>query len=42
LTLSEREEISRGLAAHQSARLLARLLDRSPSTVSRELARIGG
>ena len=42
LTLSEREEISRGLAAHQSARLLARLLGRSPSTVSRELGRNGG
>jgi IS30 family transposase len=26
LTLSEREEISRGIAAHQSARLMARLL----------------
>ena len=42
LTLSEREEISRGLATHQSARLLARLLGRSPSTVSRELGRNGG
>jgi IS30 family transposase len=42
LTLSEREEISRGIAAHQSARSMARLLDRSPSTVSRELSRNGG
>jgi IS30 family transposase len=42
LTLSEREEISRGLAAHQSARSMARLLGRSPSTVSRELKRNGG
>ena len=42
LTLSEREEISRGLAAHQSARSMARLLGRSPSTVSRELSRNGG
>ena len=42
LTLSEREEISRGLAAHQSARSMATLLGRSPSTVSRELSRNGG
>ena len=42
LTLSEREEISRGLAAHQSARSMARLLGRSTSTVSRELSRNGG
>jgi transposase, IS30 family len=42
LTLSEREEISRGIAAHQSARSLARLLGRSASTVSRELSHNGG
>ena len=36
LTLAEREEISRGIAAHQSTRSMARLLGRSPSTVSRE------
>jgi IS30 family transposase len=42
LTLSEREEISRGIAAHQSARSMATLLGRSPSTVSRELSRNGG
>ena len=42
LTLSEREMISRGIAAHQSARSMARLLDRSPSTVSREIGRNGG
>src|ERR1700726_1529468 len=42
LTLSEREEISRGIAAAQSARSMARLLGRSPSTVSRELSRNGG
>jgi len=41
LTLSEREEISRGIAAHRSARSMARL-GRSPSTVSRELSRNGG
>jgi IS30 family transposase len=42
LTLLEREEISRGLAAHQSARSIARMLGRSASTVSRELCRNGG
>src|ERR1017187_2629418 len=41
-TLSEREEISRGLASHQSVRSMARLLGRSASTVSRELSRNGG
>src|ERR1035438_6308214 len=42
LTLLEREEISRGIAGQQSARSMARLLGRSPSTVSRELSRNGG
>ena len=42
LTLSERETISRGIAAHRSARSMARLLDRSASTVSREISRNGG
>ena len=42
LTLSEREEISRGLAAHRSCRSMARLLGRPASTVSRELKRNGG
>ena len=42
LTLSERETISRGIAAHRSARSMARLLGRSPSTVSREVRRNGG
>ena len=42
LTLAEREEISRGIAAHRSARLMARLLGHSPSTVSREISRNGG
>src|ERR1700682_2668589 len=37
LTLAEREVISRGVTAHQSARSIARLLGRSPSTVSREM-----
>jgi IS30 family transposase len=42
LTLSERETISRGIAAQQSARSVARHLGRSPSTVSREINRNGG
>jgi len=42
LTLVEREEISRGIAAAESARSLARKLGRSPSTVSREISRNGG
>ncbi len=42
LTLAERETISRGIAAHQSTRSMARLLGRSPSTVSREVRRNGG
>jgi IS30 family transposase len=42
LSLIERETISRGLAADQSARSMARLLGRAPSTVSREIKRNGG
>jgi len=42
LTLSEREEISRGMAAGDSLRSIAALLGRSPSTVSREIERNGG
>ena len=42
LALSEREEISRGITAHQSARSIAKMLGRSPSTVSREISRNGG
>ena len=42
LTLPEREEISRSIAAHQSCRSVARLLGRSASTVSREISRNGG
>jgi IS30 family transposase len=38
----EREEISRGIAADESARSLARKLGRSPSTVAREINRNGG
>ena len=42
LSLSEREEISRGIVAERSIRSMARLLGRSPSTVSREISRNGG
>jgi IS30 family transposase len=42
LQLSEREEISRGIAAGESARHLARRLGRAPSTITREIARNGG
>ncbi len=42
LTLAEREEISRGLAANRSLRYIAATLRRAPSTVSREIARSGG
>ena len=41
LTLSEREEISRGVVAGQSLRSIAASLGRAPSTVSRELNRNG-
>ena len=41
LSLAEREEISRGLAAGESLRSIARRLGRSPSTMSREVARNG-
>lgn len=42
LTLSEREEISRGLVAAKSMREIAGNLNRSPSTISREIQRNGG
>ncbi len=42
LTLAEREEISRGLKARHSLRVIARQLHRSPSTISREVRRNGG
>jgi hypothetical protein len=42
LTLVEREEISRGIAAAETARSMARKLGRSASTVSREISRNGG
>ncbi len=42
LTLSEREEISRGAVAGRSMRSIAESLGRAPSTVSREIRRNGG
>ena len=42
LTLEEREEISRGLVAQKSIRQIASQLNRSPSTISREINRNGG
>ena len=42
LTLSEREEISRGIALQLSMRSIAAQLSRSPSTISREIKRNGG
>ena len=42
LTLSERKEISRGLATGESLRSIAGSLGRAPSTVSHEVNRNGG
>jgi len=42
LTLAEREEISRAMVAGESARSIAALLGRAPSTISREIKRNGG
>src|SRR6202163_3359898 len=42
LTVVEREEISRGLAAQHSCRAIARRIRRAASSVSREVARNGG
>ena len=42
LSFDEREEISRGLAAGLSLRAIAAGLDRSPSSISREVAGNGG
>jgi len=42
LSLSEREEISRGVVEGRSIRSIAASLDRAPSTVSREIGRNGG
>lgn len=42
LSLAEREDISRGLVAGHSIHLIASMLGRAPSTISREIARNGG
>ena len=42
LSLAEREDISRGLAAGESLRMIAGRLGRAPSTVSREVRADGG
>ena len=42
LSLSEREEISRGVASQESFRSIAHRLGRSPSTISREIKRNDG
>lgn len=42
LTLQEREEISRGLAAGESFRSIAKRLGRSPSTITREVEKNKG
>ena len=42
LTLEEREEIALGLFRGESLRAMARRLERSPSTMSREVRARGG
>jgi IS30 family transposase len=42
VSLAEREEISRGLAAQDSGHTIAKRLGRAPSTISREIRRHGG
>ena len=42
LSMTEREEISRGLSTGASLRSIAKLLKRAPSTISREVKRNGG
>lgn len=42
LSMAEREEISRGIAAGHSIRAMALQLGRAPSTISREISRNGG
>jgi len=42
LKSSEREEISRAIAAGESCRAIARVLGRAPSSISREIHRNGG
>ena len=42
LQLAEREEISRGLSQGRSLRQIAQMLERAPSSISREVLRHGG
>src|ERR1700732_942263 len=42
LTLAEREEISRALASGHSIRSISSVVERAPSTISREIQRNGG
>ena len=42
LSLAEREEISRSLAQNKSLRVIAKSINRAPSTISREVRRNGG
>ena len=42
LSLADREEISRGLAAGESLRSIAERMERAPSTISREVSANGG
>ena len=42
LSLSEREEISRGICAGDSIRAMGQRMGRAPSSISREIARHGG
>jgi transposase, IS30 family len=42
LSWEEREQISRGIAAGESGRVIADRLGRAPSTISREIKRCGG
>ena len=42
LSMAEREEISRGLAAGESCRGITARLGRAPSTITREVSRHGG
>jgi len=42
LSLPEREEVSRGIAAGHPLRQIASMIQRAPSTISREIARNGG
>lgn len=42
LTVAEREEISRGLSAGESGRMIARRLGRDDTVINREIRRHGG